>query len=68
MYPPGREALLQDPTVAAALEQIAVEGWEDEARNHAQAALAALADRHRDPDHEQDPDQKRGHVMLSYQV
>jgi hypothetical protein len=65
MYPPGREALLQDPTVAEALQRVAAEGWEEEARMHAQSALTALSDRQRDPDHEQAPDQK--HVMVSYQ-
>ena len=67
MYPPGREALLQDPTVTEALQQVAAEGWEQEARQHAQAALAALADqsdRQRDV-HQQDQHHK--HVMLSYQ-
>ena len=65
MYPPGRAALLQDPTVAEALRRVAAEGWEEEARMHAQSALTALSDRQRDPDHEQAPDQK--HVMFSYQ-
>ena len=65
MFPPGREALLQHSTVVEALQHVAAVGWEDEARMHAEAALAALSDRQRDPDHEQDPDQT--HVMLSYQ-
>ena len=62
MYPPGREALLQDPTVAEALHQVASEGWEQEARQFAEAALAALSDIQPDADHEQDPDQR--HVMM----
>jgi hypothetical protein len=63
MYPRGRKALLQDPTVTEALQQVAAEGWEQEARKHAQAALAALADRQ--------PDVcvriAQTHVMMSYQ-
>ena len=66
MFPPGREALLHDQTVLPALQQLAVEGWSETARHHAQAALAALSDRRSDEDriglgHDQ------RHVMLSYQ-
>ena len=64
MYPPGRDALLQDPAVSEALHQVAAEGWEEEARQHAQAALAALSDRQQ-ADWHPDPDHK--HLMLSYQ-
>eukprot|EP01048_Picozoa_sp_COSAG05_P005045 COSAG05_NODE_290_length_12056_cov_14.204232_10_plen_452_part_00 len=45
MYPRGREALLVDPIVVQALQQVAKEGWEQEARQHARVALAALSDR-----------------------
>lgn len=65
LYHRGHEALLQHPTVIQALQQVAAEGWEQEARVHADAALAALVDCQRNPDHAQHPDQK--HVMLSYQ-
>ena len=62
MFPPGREALLQDPTVAEALQQVVAEGWTDEARLSAESALAAMSDRQ--PDAEAvDPDQR--HVMMS---
>ena len=64
MYPPGREALLQDPTVAEALQQVAVEGWEQEARQFAESALAALSGRQPDAGHAQ---QGHKHIMLSYQ-
>ena len=63
MYPPGRTALLQDPTVVEALQQVVAEGWEDEARNHAQSALAALTDRQH-VEHRHHSDVK--HVMVSY--
>jgi hypothetical protein len=66
MYPPGREALLQDPTVAASLEQVAAEGWEEAARSHAQAALAALSDRQPDVGYAEQAHEHK-HVMLSYQ-
>ena len=62
MYPPGRAALLEDPAVADALQQVATGGWQEEARRHAQAALAALADRQPEPP---TPRQNK-HVMLSY--
>ena len=65
MYPPGRDALLQDPAVSEALHQVAAEGWEEEARQHAQAALAALSDRQPEQQGHPDPDHK--HLMLSYQ-
>eukprot|EP01052_Picozoa_sp_SAG31_P038851 SAG31_NODE_5268_length_2641_cov_1.748230_3_plen_138_part_00 len=48
-----------------ALQQVAAEGWEQEARMHAEAALAALVDCQRNPEHAQDPGQK--HIMVSYQ-
>ena len=62
MFAPGREALLQDPTVAEALQQVVAEGWTDEARLSAESALAAMSDRQ--PDAEAvDPGQR--HVMMS---
>lgn len=62
LYPPGREALLQDPTVVPALQQVVSEGWEEEARQHAESALAALADRQ--PEARPHLDQDQRHVML----
>jgi hypothetical protein len=67
MYPPGREALLQDPSVAEALHQVAAEGWEEEARMHAQAALVALSDRQPDAGHAEQAHGRNKHVMASYQ-
>jgi hypothetical protein len=71
MYPPGREALLQDPTVTEALQQVVAEGWTDEARLSAESALAAMSDRQQ-PDECGVHDAHRAHdghkhVMLSYQ-
>ena len=62
MYRPGRAALLEDPAVADALQQVATGGWQEEARRHAQAALAALADRQP----EAPTPRQNKHVMLSY--
>lgn len=64
MFPPGREALLQDPTVAEALLQVAAEGWTEEARLSAESALLALSDRQPDVDHEQ-RDEGQLHIMMS---
>lgn len=66
MYPPGRDALLHDPAVLEALQTVAAEGWEEEGRQHAQAALAALSDRQADA-YRVEVDRDQGHVMLSYQ-
>lgn len=63
MYQPGREALLQDPTVAAALQQVVAEGWTDEARENAESALLAMSGRQPEAGHEQDSDHK--HIMMS---
>jgi hypothetical protein len=66
MFPPGREALLQDLTVAEALHQVAAAGWTDEAKLYAESALLAMSDRQPDADHHgQNHAQK--HIMLSYQ-
>ena len=57
----GREALLQDPTVAQALEQVAEQGWSEEARDCARGALSALSG------HEalSDVDEDHLHLMVS---
>lgn len=44
LFPPGRDALLQNPTVDDALVAVAEKGLSEEARDFAQAALAALRD------------------------
>jgi hypothetical protein len=66
MFPPGRAALLQDPTVAEALQHVVAEGWTDEARLFAQSALAAMSGRQPDP-HQAKQAHIHGHVMISYQ-
>ena len=66
MFPPGREALLRDPAVMPALQQVAAEGFEEQARQHAQSALVALADRQPDV-HRTELDEDLRHVMVSYQ-
>ena len=64
MYPPGRDALLENPNVAEALQQVAVEGWTEEARLHAESALAAL----KPPEEHSEPVEGGDkHVMVSYQ-
>jgi hypothetical protein len=66
MFPPGREALLQGPTAAAALQQVAADGWTEEARMHAKSALVAMSDRQPEV-HPAQQDRGHKHVMLSYQ-
>jgi len=66
MYPPGADALRQDPSVAEALRQVVTEGWEAEARQHAQSALAALFDRQPGQSELLELHEQGGHVMLSY--
>ena len=61
----GRDALLQDPTAAEALQQVVAEGWTKEARLSAESALAAMSDRQPDTGGHEYRGQK--HVMLSYQ-
>ncbi len=51
MYSRGLEVLLQDSSVAEALQRVATHGWEEQARQYAQSALAALADRQPDTSH-----------------
>jgi hypothetical protein len=63
LFEPGRAALLRDPTVAEALQQVAAEGWTEEARLSAEAALAALSDRQPDVEHRDEGQQR--HIMLS---
>lgn len=64
MFPHGREALLQAPSVAGALQQVATEGWTGEARAHAAAALLAMSDKQPHVDHGQH-NRAQGHIMLS---
>jgi hypothetical protein len=65
MFPSGREALLHDPTVAEALQQVAAEGWTAEARSSAKSALLAMSDRQ--PDDWYPREEGQQHVMASYQ-
>ena len=70
MFSPGRDALLQDPSVAEALQRVAVEGWTEEARMHAESALLAMSDRQQ-PEalaHDEQHELRQKHIMLSYQV
>jgi hypothetical protein len=64
MFTRGREALLQDPSVVEALQQVAVEGLTDEAKLYAQSALLAMSDRQPEAGHGQHADADK-HVMLS---
>ena len=52
---------MADPTVAPALEQVAEQGWCDEAQEFARGALAALSDREAFADVDED----HLHLMLS---
>ena len=67
MFPPGREALLSDPSVAEALQQVAVEGWTEDARLSAESALLAMSDRQPEVDHDEQHEHRQRHIMLSYQ-
>ena len=62
VYPPGREALLHDPSVTDALQEVADKGWTDEAREHAAGALMALSDQQPAPDAVAFPER---HLMMS---
>ena len=44
LFPPGRDALLQDPSVSEALQAVAEAGLSPESREFAQGALLALSD------------------------
>ena len=70
-FPRGREALLQDPTVAEALQQAAVEGWTQEARMSCESALLSMSDRQPGASggtgsHLEDRSDHK-HIMISYQ-
>ena len=59
-----RDALLENPNVAEALQQVAAEGWTEEARLHAESALAALKP---PEEHSEQVESGDKHVMVSYQ-
>jgi hypothetical protein len=59
--------LLRDPGIVAALEQVAAEGWEEAARNHALGALAALCGRQARPPASPPDTTQQKHIMMSYQ-
>ncbi len=59
LFPPGREALLQDPSVSEALQAVAESGLSPESREFAQGALLALSDT------ELTSKEGQKHVMLS---
>jgi len=67
MCPPGREALLQDPSVVEALQQLAAEGWTEEARMYAESALRAMSDQPDAAGHGAQDDEQARHIMMSYQ-
>ena len=69
VYPPGREALLQDPNAVEALRQVAAVGLVEEARRHAESALAALSDHQPEeyPDENENDEAMEKHLMISYQ-
>eukprot|EP01052_Picozoa_sp_SAG31_P033801 SAG31_NODE_3867_length_3800_cov_23.537422_3_plen_108_part_00 len=71
MFPHGREALLETPSVTDSLQEVAVHGWTAEAQIFAQSALVALSG-HQDADRLQSRAQsalvQRQHIMVSYQV
>lgn len=62
-FAPAREALRQDPSVVPALQAVAEIGLSAEARDFAQAALAALSDK----ELQSLAEGEEKHVMLSYQ-
>ena len=69
VYPPGREALLQDSSVVEALQQVAKSGWTDEAKICAEATITALTGETLQAEAKCDgggvgPDDK--HIMMSY--
>ena len=63
----GREALLAEPAVCAALEAVAHSGLSDACREMASSTLVALSDRQPEPVSEDGSDNGQKHVMLSYQ-
>ena len=65
MFAPGQQALLEDPAVEPALQQVAEHGWSKEAQESARWALSALSG-HK-------PDEvpvvhlgEHKHIMMSY--
>ena len=62
LFPPGRDALLQNPAVSEALVAVAQQGMSEQARDHAKAALMALSG-----DELQMRTEGQKHLMLSYQ-
>ena len=64
LFPPGREAILQQPSIMKALEEVAERGMSPEAREHAEGALIALSDKEMQAVDGDGPK----HIMLSYQV
>ena len=64
LFPAGREAILQEPLVLKALEEVAERGMTPEAREHAEGALMALSDKEMQASESEGPK----HIMLSYQV
>ena len=64
-FPPGRDALLQDPSVTEALREVAANGLTEEAQECAAGALQALGARER-AEHVV-VDEGSRHIMMSYQ-
>ena len=62
LFPPGRDALLQNPAVSEALVSVSEQGMSEQARDHASAALMALSG-----DELQMRTEGQKHLMLSYQ-
>ena len=62
LFPPGRDALLQNPAVSEALVAVAEQGMSEQARDYAQAALMALSG-----DELKMRTEGQKHLMLSYQ-
>ena len=62
LFPPGRDALLQNPAVSEALVAVAQQGMSEQARDHAKAALMALSG-----DELRMRTEGQKHLMLSYQ-
>ena len=67
LYPAGRRALLQNPSICEALQVVAASGLTDESRNLASSALLALSDRDLKRMAGKGEGSRPGHVMLSYQ-
>ena len=62
LFPPGRDALLQNPAVSEALVAVAEQGMSEQARDYAKAALMALSG-----DELKMRTEGQKHLMLSYQ-